>query len=143
MIKHISTLAATSTMVLGLAAAGAMGTTTAFAGGGGGGGTPTFECVNAPLEVLKVECISIPITFETSVDHVLNGNELNVLSGDLNGNTILSHDLNDVSILNGALSGNKVDVNILTLDVSKALNVNICSVAIDIAGVDVTNTVCL
>jgi hypothetical protein len=141
MIKHISTLAATSTMVLGLAAAGAMGTTTAFAGGGGG--TPTFECVNAPLEVLKVECISIPITFETSVDHVLNGNELNVLSGDLNGNTILSHDLNDVSILNGALSGNKVDVNILTLDVSKALNVNICSVAIDIAGVDVTNTVCL
>jgi hypothetical protein len=141
MIKHISTLAATSTMVLGLAAAGAMGTTTAFAGGGGG--TPTFECVNAPLEVLKVECISIPITFEISVDHVLNGNELNVLSGDLNGNTILSHDLNDVSILNGALSGNKVDVNILTVDVSKALNVNICSVAIDIAGVDVTNTVCL
>jgi hypothetical protein len=140
MIKHITTLAATSTMVLGLAAA--MGTTTAFAGGGGGG-TPTFKCVNAPLEVLKVECISVPITFETSVDHVLNGNELNVLSGDLNGNTILSHDLNDVSILNGALSGNKVDVNILTLDVSKALNVNICSVAIDIAGVDVTNTVCL
>ncbi|MEA2616136.1 MAG: hypothetical protein QOE72_1919 [Chloroflexota bacterium] len=143
MIKHISTLAATSTMVLGLAAAGAMGTTTAFAGGGGGGGTPTFECVNAPLEVLKVECISIPITFETSVDHVLNGNELNVLSGDLNGNTILSHDLNDVSILNGALSHNQVDVNILTLDVSKALNVNICSVAIDIAGIDLTNTVCL
>jgi hypothetical protein len=141
MIKHITTLAATSTMVLGLAAAGAMGTTTAFAGGGGG--TPTFKCVNAPIEVLKVECISVPITFETSVDHVLNGNELNVLSGDLNGNTILSHDLNDVSILNGALSGNKVDVNILTLDVSKALNVNICSVAIDIAGVDVTNTVCL
>jgi hypothetical protein len=141
MIKHISTLAATSTMVLGLAAAGAMGTTTAFAGGGGG--TPTFKCVNAPIEVLKVECISVPITFETSVDHVLNGNELNVLSGDLNGNTILSKDLNDVSILNGALSGNKVDVNILTLDVSKALNVNICSVAIDIAGVDVTNTVCL
>jgi hypothetical protein len=143
MIKHITTLAATSTMVLGLAAAGAMGTTTAFAGGGGGGGTPTFECVNAPLEVLKVECISIPITFETSVDHVLNGNELNVLSGDLNGNTILSHDLNDVSILNGALSHNQVDVNILTLDVSKALNVNICSVAIDIAGIDLTNTVCL
>ncbi|MCU1287770.1 MAG: hypothetical protein JWO13_4120 [Acidobacteriales bacterium] len=141
MIKHISTLAATSTMVLGLAAAGAMGTTTAFAGGGGG--TPTFECVNAPLEVLKVECISIPITFETSVDHVLNGNELNVLSGDLNGNTILSKDLNDVSILNGALSHNQVDVDILTVDVSKALNVNICSVAIDIAGVDVTNTVCL
>lgn len=141
MIKHISTLAATSTMVLGLAAAGAMGTTTAFAGGGGG--TPTFECVNAPLEVLKVECISVPITFETSVDHVLNGNELNVLSGDLNGNTILSKDLNDVSILNGALSHNQVDVDILTVDVSKALNVNICSVAIDIAGIDLTNTVCL
>ena len=141
MIKRISTLAATSTMVLGLAAAGAMGTTTAFAGGGGGG--PTFECVNAPLEVLKVECISLPITFEINVDHVLNGTELNVLSGDLNGNTILSHDLNDVSILNGALSGNKVDVNILTVDVSKALNVNICSVAIDILGLDLTNTVCL
>src|SRR5580700_9233445 len=76
MIKRISTLAATSTMVLGLAAAGAMGTTTAFAGGGG---TPTFECVNAPLEVLKVECISLPITFEINVDHVLNGTELNVL----------------------------------------------------------------
>ena len=91
MIKRISTLAATSTMVLGLAAAGAMGTTTAFAGGG-----PTFQCVNAPLEVLKVECISVPITFETSVDHVLNGNELNVLSGDLNSNsnTSLSNDLN-------------------------------------------------
>ncbi|MEA2618205.1 MAG: hypothetical protein QOE72_3988 [Chloroflexota bacterium] len=140
MIKHITTLAATSTMVLGLAAA--MGTTTAFAGGGGGG-TPTFKCVNAPLEVLKVECISVPITFETSVDHVLNGNELNVLSGDLNGNTILSKDLNDVSILNGALSHNQVDVDILTVDVSKALNVNICSVAIDIAGIDLTNTVCL
>jgi hypothetical protein len=140
MIKHISALAATSTMVLGLAAAGAMGTTTAFAGGGG---TPTFKCVNAPLEVLKVECISLPITFELNVDHVLNGTELNVLSGDLNGNTILSKDLNDVSILNGALSGNKVDIDILTVDVSKALNVNVCSVAIDIAGVDWTNTLCL
>jgi hypothetical protein len=141
MIKHISTLAATSTMVLGLAAAGAMGTTTAFAGGGGGG--PTFQCVNAPLEVLKVECISIPITFETSVDHVLNNNELNVLSGDLNNNNILSQDLNNLSILNGALSHNQIDVDILTLDVSKALNVNICSVAIDILGLDLTNTVCL
>jgi len=139
MIKRISTLAATSTMVLGLAAAGAMGTTTALAGGGG----PTFQCVNAPLEVLKVECISLPITFEINVDHVLNGTELNVLSGDLNNNTILSNDLNNLSILNGALSGNHVDVDILTVDVSHALNVNICSVAIDIAGVDLTNTVCL
>ena len=99
------------------------------------------------VEALWSRAVFSPVpvrnAFEVTVDHVLNDTQLNVLSGDLNNNTILSNDLNNVSILKGALSGNKVDVDILTVDVSKALNVNICSVAIDIAGVDVTNTVCL
>jgi hypothetical protein len=138
MIKRISTLAATSTIVLGLAAAGAMGTTTAFASGGG----PTFWCENAPLEVLKVECMSVPITFEIDVDHALSGTELNVLSDDINSSILLGKDLNQPDILNGALSGNPRCVDMITLELAHALNIDVCRVAIDLAGLDLKNSVC-
>jgi hypothetical protein len=136
MKKQLLALAATSTTALGLMGAGLMGATTVHAGG-----TPTFVCVNAPLEVLKIECIDAShnnILSEIDVNHVLTIGELVSVENVLNNSNVLSQDLNNNNILNGVLSGNQVDVDKVISDIQVALvpvevnigNVTVCNINI-------------
>jgi hypothetical protein len=99
----------------------------------GGGG---FTCVNTGVSVNVVQCVGsiaiLPITLNVKDVRVLDNNELNVLSGDLNNLSILDGGilnnnkiLNDVelSVLEDFLNKFNIDVTKNDIDVCTLLNI--------------------
>ena len=98
---------------------------TAVAQNTGGGGL--FDCQNnGSVSVVCTGDISILNGLSVSVDKTLNGNQLNVLSGDLNNLKIT-----DINILDGNKILNDVEVTVLQ-DFLNKFNINVTKNDIDV-----------
>jgi hypothetical protein len=115
------------TLAIGLIGAGTAAAdapkTTNTGGGGGGGG---FHCTNG----VGVGCIgsiaTLPITVNIKDVRVLNDNELTVLSDDLNSLSILDGDILDYNTIL-----NDVELDVLT-DFLDKFNINVAKNKIDV-----------
>jgi hypothetical protein len=99
----------------------------AQATGGGGGG---FTCVNKGVSVNIVQCVGsisiLPITVNVKDVNVLDNNKLTILSDDLNNLSIL-----DGGILNNNKILNDVEANVLT-DFLDKFNIDVTKNDIDV-----------
>ena len=124
------------TLALAVGAAATFGFAGASQADGGGGGGGGFACTNK-LDINVVECLGVVAVLPIKVDikdvGVLNDNDLSVLSGDLNkvsilDGGILNHDkiLNDleVTVLQDFL--NKFAIDVTKNDIDVCALVGIC-----------------
>jgi hypothetical protein len=100
-------------------------------------GSGGFTCINTGISVNVVQCVGsisvLPVTIDVKDVRVLNDNELNVLSNDLNYVSVLDGGiLNNNKILNDAEVTvlddflNKFNVNVTKNDIDVCTLLNVC-----------------